>query len=106
LERAGDVAAAAAEQLRARIAEGAAALAASERRCAELAAARQDLEARLAVAVREYTANDILAVGLRERIASLAQRLRESQDVCAGQVRQGLALQIMQVTIAVQNVNM
>lgn len=86
LQRTGEAAAAAAEELRGELADAAGGRAELERRCDGLKAVCADLRARLAVAVREYKAGDIVAVGLRDRVARLTKQLAESQEARAVQV--------------------
>lgn len=86
MERAGTEAETAAQLLRGRLASSSDALAASERQCKQLTEIQASLELQLAVVRREYRANDILVVGLRDRIGSLVRQLADSQGICSAQV--------------------
>lgn len=74
-------------KLRQQLAELHAAFTDSQQQVSQLTTARDKLQVQVKSAVTEYRANDIIAIGLRDQITRLEQKLKDSQYVCSEQVR-------------------
>jgi DNA-binding transcriptional MerR regulator len=60
----------------------------------QLTRGRDRLTAQVQAAVAEYRANDIITIGLRDHITRLELQLKDSQQLCSQQVRQGCAVSV------------
>lgn len=79
-------------KLRQQLAEVHAAVGDSQQQVSQLTRGRDHLTAQVQAAVAEYRANDIIAIGLRDHITRLELQLKDNQQLCSRQVRQGCAV--------------